>query len=316
MRRTDIRYPFSPFPSGWFSIGSTADIVTGQINTFSFFGRELIAFRNRDNRICVLNAYCVHLGAHLGVGGRLEADGIVCPFHGWRYNSEGQCVDIPYSDHIPERGRIHAYPAIEWAGLIIVYFSPDNREPTWTPDLPEFDPMEWVLYSSRRWTVRVHVQEIGENGLDMPHFKTVHSAEIPQMVRAEGVDQKFFISVKPHEGSAQAKYLSGIDRTLWGLGISVNSFEGEVPSRIVITRTPIDEQLSEITLVFLPKNQGDEKTTAMFGKALMEHISKEIEQDVPIWENKEYVEHPVLTKGDGPIAAWRNWCQQFYSEMR
>ena len=67
--------------------------------------------------------------------------------------------------------------------------------------------------------------------------------------------------------------------------------------------------------VFLPKNQGDEKTTAMFGKVLMEHISKEIEHDVPIWENKEYVEHPVLTKDDGPIAAWRNWCQQFYAEL-
>jgi len=315
MHRTDTRYPFSPFPSGWFAVGSIADIVTGQINTLAYFGRELIAFRNSDDRVCVLNAYCAHLGAHLGVGGRLEADGIVCPFHGWQYDSQGECVHIPYSDHIPERGRVHAYPVIEWAGLIIVYFSPDNSEPTWTPDLTVFDPREWVRYDSRRWTVRVHVQEIGENGLDMPHFKTVHSADIPQMVRAEGVEQKFFISVKPDKNSEQAKYLDGIDRTLWGLGISVNSFEGDLPSRIVITRTPIDEQFSEITLVFLPKNQGDEDTTAQFGKALMEHISREIEQDVPIWENKEYAEHPVLTKGDGPIAAWRSWCQQFYPEM-
>ena len=123
--------------------------------------------------------------------------------------------------------------------------------------------------------------------------------------------KKIFISVKPHAESEQAKYLSGIDRTLWGLGISINVFEGDVPSRIIITRTPVDEQLSEITLVFLPKNQGDDKATALFGKALMDHISSEIEQDVPIWENKEYVEHPVLTKGDGPIAAWRNWCHLF-----
>ena len=56
------------------------------------------------------------------------------------------------------------------------------------PDLPVFDQDEWVIYGNRSWTVRVHVQEIGENGLDMPHFKTVHSADIPQMVRAEGID--------------------------------------------------------------------------------------------------------------------------------
>ena len=85
-----------------------------------------------------------------------------------------------------------------------------------------------------------------------------------------------------------------------------------MPARVVITRTPVDEQLSEITVVFIPKNQGETKTTALFGKALMERISSEIEQDIPIWENKQYAQHPALTKGDGPIAVWRGWCQQFY----
>jgi hypothetical protein len=56
------------------------------------------------------------------------------------------------------------------------------------------------------------------------------------------------------------------------LGISITFFEGDVPSRIIITRTPVDEQLSEITLVFLPKNQGDEKAIALFGKALIHHV--------------------------------------------
>jgi nitrite reductase/ring-hydroxylating ferredoxin subunit len=312
MHSNGYRYPFPAFPAGWFAVGPAAEISTGQIKTLSYFGRELIAFRNSDLTISVLNAYCAHLGAHLGVGGRLEGDCITCPFHAWRYNNQGQCIHIPYSDHIPERGKLHAYPTMEWAGLLIVYFSPDNSAPQWTPDLPVFDPSQWTLYDSKRWTVRVHVQEIGENGLDMPHFKTVHSADVPNLVRAEGNGQKFYISVQPEAGSQQAKYLDGIDRTLWGLGISVNFFEGAVPSRVVITRTPVDEQLSEITLVFIPKNQGDETTTALFGKALMEHISREIEQDVPIWEHKQYVEHPALTKGDGPIAAWRSWCQQFY----
>ena len=239
---------------------------------------------------------------------------IVCPFHAWTYDGDGQCIDIPYSDHIPERGKLHAYPVMEWAGLVIVYFHPDNSAPEWAPDFPDFDPKQWTLYNSRRWTARVHVQEIGENGLDMPHFHTVHSADIPDMVRAEGVGQKYFISVKPRPSSEQAKYLDGIDRTLWGLGISINYFEGAVPARVVITRTPIDEQVSEITVVFIRRNQGEAKTTALFGKALMERISSEIEQDIPIWENKLYAVHPALTKGDGPITAWRNWCQQFYIE--
>jgi hypothetical protein len=94
------------------------------------------------------------------------------------------------------------------------------------------------------------------------------------MVRAEGIGQRYFISVKPEAGGQQAKYLDSIDRILWGLGISVNFFEGAVPSRIVITHIPVDEQLSEITLVFIPRNQGDVKTTALFGKALMDPLPR------------------------------------------
>jgi nitrite reductase/ring-hydroxylating ferredoxin subunit len=312
--KTAYRYPFSPFPSGWFAIGQAADIQADVIKTLHYFGRELIAFRDPDNKIHVLDAHCPHLGAHLGVGGKLENGCITCPFHSWQFNSHGECIHIPYSGHIPERGKLHAYPVMEWAGLLIVYFSLDKCAPDWTPDLPVFDPQHWSIFGHRAWRVRVHIQEIGENGLDMPHFKSVHSAEIPQLVRAEGMAHKFYISVKPWPDSPQAKFLDGIDRTLWGLGISVNSFEGKVPSRVVITRTPIDEQYSDITLVFIPKNQGNPETTALFGKALMDHISKEVEQDVPIWENKIYAEHPALTKGDGPIAAWRKWCQQFYEE--
>lgn len=81
------------------------------------------------------------------------------------------------------------------------------------------------------------------------------------------------------------------------------------------SNTPIDEQLSEITLVFIPTTPGNTESTAQFGKALTEHISREIEQDVPIWENKEYAEHPLLTRGDGPIATWRSCCQKFYADM-
>ena len=89
MDKTAIRYPFSPFPSGWYSIGPVADIPPGEVTTLSCFGRELVAYRDSQDRVRVLAAYCVHLGAHLGVGGTVEGDTILCPFHGWRYNADG-----------------------------------------------------------------------------------------------------------------------------------------------------------------------------------------------------------------------------------
>ena len=48
------------------------------------------------------------------------------------------------------------------------------------------------------------------------------------------------------------------------------------------------------------------------GELLMARVGDELEQDIPIWEAKRYHERPVLVAGDGPVMAWRKWCEQFY----
>ena len=61
----------------------------------------------------MVDAYCAHLGAHLGVGGKVEGECIRCPFHGWRYDGEsGKCTEIPYGDteHIPSQAKVPLVP--------------------------------------------------------------------------------------------------------------------------------------------------------------------------------------------------------------
>src|SRR5687768_10820319 len=79
------RFPFPDYPSGWYRVALSDQIRAGELMSLSYFGRELIAFRTDDGDVQVMEAHCPHLGAHIGVGGRVEGSCVVCPFHGWRF---------------------------------------------------------------------------------------------------------------------------------------------------------------------------------------------------------------------------------------
>ena len=68
----EYRYPFSPYPEGWFAILEASELAEGELKSLEYFGRELVAFRGADGAIKVMDAHCAHQGAHLGHGGKLE----------------------------------------------------------------------------------------------------------------------------------------------------------------------------------------------------------------------------------------------------
>ena len=87
---------FPPFyPNGWLPVLESSVLKKSQILPIFAFGNDLVAFRSTAGKVTVLDAYCPHLGAHLGYGGRVIDDKVNCPFHGWVFNQSGDCVDIP-----------------------------------------------------------------------------------------------------------------------------------------------------------------------------------------------------------------------------
>ncbi|MBA17767.1 MAG: Rieske (2Fe-2S) protein, partial [Sphingomonas sp.] len=67
-------------PFGWFGVGYSNELAVGEVRPVHYFGRELVLFRNENGEAGLLDAYCPHLGAHLGHGGKVEGDSIRCPF--------------------------------------------------------------------------------------------------------------------------------------------------------------------------------------------------------------------------------------------
>jgi hypothetical protein len=81
-----------------------------------------------------------------------------------------------------------------------------------------------------------------------------------------------------------------------------------------ITQTPIDDELTEVNLCFSMKALPDAKATDSISELNDRITNEQFTQDVPIWENKIYRNRPMITKRDGPVAQYRRWFRQFYSD--
>jgi phenylpropionate dioxygenase-like ring-hydroxylating dioxygenase large terminal subunit len=138
-------------------------------------GEDLVLFRAGNGKIGLIGAYCPHRLAPLYFG-RIEQDGIRCAYHGWKYGTDGACMEMP---NIPTEQQfcdaIHhpAYPCVEYGGAIWTYMGP-LREP---PALPE---LEFALVPEEQRSYRVFHQECNylqvlEGGIDPTHVMWLHS---------------------------------------------------------------------------------------------------------------------------------------------
>ena len=105
------RFPFG-LPDGWFPVAYADEIAPGEVQPLRYFDRELVLFRTQAGHVAVLDAFCPHLGAHLGVGGRVTGEHLACPFHGWSFDVTGACVALPGGAAVPRGAVTPAWPAV------------------------------------------------------------------------------------------------------------------------------------------------------------------------------------------------------------
>ena len=138
-------------------------------------GEDLVAFRDTSGAVGLVGAACPHRRASL-FWGRNEEDGLRCVYHGWKYDREGQCVDMPSEpeeSNFKTKIKISAYPTEDRGGIIWAYMgAPGER-----PELPAFDWLD-VPADQRHATKRLEetnwVQGL-EGGLDSAHGNFLHA---------------------------------------------------------------------------------------------------------------------------------------------
>jgi phthalate 4,5-dioxygenase oxygenase subunit len=141
-------------------------------------GEDLVAFRDSSGDVGVVDAYCAHRLAPLFYG-RNEECGIRCVYHGWKFDTQGNCVDMPSEPPYSKfrlRVSIKAYPTHESGGLIWAYMGP-------TREMPAPPDYEWMRIPSTHF----HISKTGEHcnfaqavegGIDTAHSSFAHNNDI------------------------------------------------------------------------------------------------------------------------------------------
>lgn len=309
-RRIDL----PPFPEGWFRVASSADVAPGQLLPLRFFARELICWRGESGAVRVFDAYCAHLGAHIGHGGFVEGDTVVCPFHQWRYDGEGRNVKIPYREKPQEAARLGRWPTAEANGHVLVWNSPSGRAPDWEPPvLPESENERYLRIEPEEvWEIHTHVQEVFENTVDIAHFQFVHGVSGFGAVELVEDGPMFRSVASVTMETTRGQVEGAVESELWGLGLDLVRQRGLGDGRAIFTVTPIEDGLVRAGYTFFVPRDPETGGPSRYGQGLMREFSRQITGDIPIWEHKIYRDRPKLTMGEGVIVEFRRWADQFY----
>ena len=326
------RFPTSHLPEGWFPMGWSHGLVAGEHRALKYFDRDLVMWRAGCGTVAVQDAFCLHLGAHRGVGGKVVGDDLMCPWHGWEWDTDGRNSRIPYSrEGCKKQLRVRNFPVREWCGLILAWYSEDpEKSPTWEPPIvPEYgrdDFYDMHPFSDKIHRIKAHPQMPFENATDPAHIQYVHgSGEIPQL-KSYRADEHWFqtvVAVTYGAGKPSTPFtpngpiVADVEMNGFGVGLTVIRWTEPMPTIQVTAFTAIDDEY--IDYYFAQASQrpeGSDRTRPSGLPAEFVKVQwKVIQQDFPMWEHMTYLDRPHFAAEEAKsYSALRRWAAQFYPE--
>lgn len=323
--------PLPPFPSGWYALGFSHELQPGQLWTRSFAGEEVVAFRTDAGELAVVHAFCPHLGAHMGHGGCVKGELLECPFHAFRFGTDGHCKETAYGTKAPPKAIVRTWPVREVNGLILAWHGHAGEAPTF--EVSALDPGDWTTPMPHEFHLKSHPQETTENSVDFGHLSIVHGYENVEMldeVRIEGayLTAKYAMTrdnpFVPFAPPVRSQFRVHVH----GLGVSIVEVEVDrlgLRYRLFVLPMPIDGEYITLRIAVSMNRDHvlgrklpvigplvDAMIRPLVQRTTLRVLVHDVGQDFEVWENKIYVDPPVLAKGDGPVGPYRRYCRQFY----
>jgi 5,5'-dehydrodivanillate O-demethylase len=169
----------------WHAVGAAGELSEDKpIKAVKILGEELVLYRDKSGRYGLVGEHCPHRSASLAFG-RVDEEGIRCPYHGWKFDTCGKCLEQPAEP--PERSfkdkiKHIAYPVQKLGGVLFAYLGPDPA-----PLLPRWDVLAWE--DGKRWievheVLRCNWLQPMENSVDPSHLYWLHgdTAHLAQTV--------------------------------------------------------------------------------------------------------------------------------------
>ncbi len=325
----------SAFPEGWYFVASRQHILKAGVLAKTWMGENVVAWCDGSGSVCVAEAYCPHLGAYLGpdAGGFVRGGQLVCPFHGFEYDTTGQCVATPYADP-PKTARLRTFETQEIAGLIFAWWGIGGRPVQWTLPAEPVEQSGWSSIRVRTMRFPGHPQDTTENSVDLAHLRYVHGYDSVSRVGRIYVDGPYlesnfdFKTIRKIAKVATFTMDISAKTRIFGLGYSfVQIHERSIGMdlRLWVLATPVDGTHIDLSLATQVKEIRNPKRWTMglgflptrFRAPLMNRFvaaqqDNDVRQDMAIWSLKGYRSRPRLCRSDGEIMPFRAYCAQFY----
>jgi phenylpropionate dioxygenase-like ring-hydroxylating dioxygenase large terminal subunit len=139
---------------------------------------RLVAFRDSSGKLGLIDEFCAHRGVSLWFG-RNEECGLRCPYHGWKFDVTGQCIEVPSEpaeSGYAKKIKLKSYPLIEKGGVLWTYMGPPDQQ----PPLPAWEFSEVTpeqRFVSKRLQESNWLQAM-EGGIDSSHVSWLHRADV------------------------------------------------------------------------------------------------------------------------------------------
>ena len=150
-------------------------------------GEDLVMFRDTDGRLGLIDEHCPHRRASLFYG-RNEECGLRCLYHGWKFDVEGNCIEMasePAESSFCDKVKLKSYPVHEWGGFVWAYMGPPETMPEFEP--PVFAPTAETPVATSRMIVQCNWAQILEGAIDSAHSSSLHSSDmVPAKISYSG----------------------------------------------------------------------------------------------------------------------------------
>jgi 3-ketosteroid 9alpha-monooxygenase subunit A len=330
-----LNLPFTSFPTGWFQIGWSDELAPGQVKPIKYFDTEMVLSRSASGVARVFDAYCPHMGAHLGYGGSVEDECLRCPYHGWKFDADGINVEIPYETRPNKVQRLQGHHVAESNGMIYLWNSDVGQEPYWElPRIEEFYSPEFRTSAQLRKlhpNVRMQPQLVWENQTDAAHQQWVHKGSEPTRLYLFEADEEphvfhtkgeIMIGAKKDKTwlSPEGAYWAELHTWTYGLGFAFARFVDQDSSVHGVAVTPIDAEHCDLFSTVACRASDFDPVTGEPGEMALKRFSFEVrqtERDLVIWEHQRYEPKAPFSPFEArPMRAFRKWSRQFYPDAQ
>ena len=170
--------PFEVMRRTWQPVAMSSDVPVGKATSYRLFDVEIVIARFAEGLLAAENS-CSHKGARLSRGSICDGE-LQCPYHGWRFNQQGECTNIPSLIDPPKDklrlSHLRNYAVQERYGMIWVQMEADPS--VRLPEVPEFENSEWTFMTGPPTPFKAGFRREIENYVDMTHFAFAHAGTL------------------------------------------------------------------------------------------------------------------------------------------